>query len=116
MPNKSSSPAKTHETQPVHQPGRPGLQRIPASGEKQPGPAGALQRAVQDPAGLSPQEILSLQRGVGNRAVTALLKPSSHVLPIQKKLTVGAADDAYEREADRVAMQVVSAEPGSLDR
>ncbi|KAB8145928.1 DUF4157 domain-containing protein [Chloroflexia bacterium SDU3-3] len=32
-----------------------------------------------------------------------------HGLPIQAKLTVGAADDPYEREADRVADQVMAA-------
>lgn len=44
-------------------------------------------------------EVLALQATAGNRAV-------AHVL--QAKLTVGAAHDQYEQEADQVADQVVS--------
>ncbi|MST35287.1 hypothetical protein GHK86_21465, partial [Acidimicrobiaceae bacterium USS-CC1] len=43
-----------------------------------------------------------LQRSAGNRATAALLRAG------QAKLEVGAADDAYEQEADRVARQVVA--------
>ncbi len=59
-----------------------------------------LRRAMANPAYLAPAEVLSLQRAYGNRAVTRIL---------QAKLTVGPADDAYEREADRVAERVVGA-------
>jgi hypothetical protein len=54
---------------------------------------------------------LELQRMVGNRqtqrllADTPALKPSTF---IQTKMSVGAADDPYEREADAVAQQVMS--------
>lgn len=58
-----------------------------------------LQRAVADPAAASPADILALQRGYGNRAVSGL---------VQTKLTVGAAGDQYEQEADRVAEQVMT--------
>ena len=63
--------------------------------------------------------IEELQSAVGNRAVNQLLanqpiiraKPLfrglSHELAIQPKLTIGAPGDKYEREADRVAEQVV---------
>jgi len=58
------------------------------------------------------QPILDLQRMVGNRAVVALLNAA------QPKLTVGAADDPYEREADAVANDVMallrSVTPGVL--
>ena len=51
-----------------------------------------------DPRVFSPSNLLSLQRTIGNRAVQRL---------IQRRLTVGAAHDPYEQEADRVADQVV---------
>ena len=54
---------------------------------------------------LSPAQVLALQQMQGNRAVSDLL---------QRKVTVGPADDAYEREADRVAAQVVSG-PASVE-
>jgi hypothetical protein len=63
----------------------------------------ALQRAIVHPTVAGPANILALQRAAGNRAVTGL---------IQTKLTVGAPGDRYEREADRVAEQVVSSQRG----
>jgi hypothetical protein len=47
----------------------------------------------------SPVQVLNLQRLAGNRATAQL---------IQTKLTVGAAGDRYEQEADRVAAQVMA--------
>jgi hypothetical protein len=58
-----------------------------------------LQRAMADPARARPADILALQRTAGNQAVSAL---------IQAKLKVGPAGDHYEREADRVADQVMT--------
>ncbi|MEM7092086.1 MAG: DUF4157 domain-containing protein [Actinomycetota bacterium] len=43
--------------------------------------------------------VKDLQRNAGNRATQNLLQP---------KLSVGAADDVYEREADQVASEVMS--------
>ena len=59
-----------------------------------------------------PHPILQLQRTIGNRRVTELihakrLTPQGTILGLQRKLTVGAADDPYEQEADRVASQVM---------
>ena len=65
-----------------------------------------VQRAVANPRLARPSDILTLQRLVGNRAVTRL---------IQTKLTVGPAGDRYEQEADRVAEQVVGSQ-WSADR
>ncbi len=48
-------------------------------------------------------QILFLQRTVGNHAVERLLKSSV----IQAKLTIGQPGDVYEQEADRVAEQVI---------
>src|SRR5260221_12376336 len=53
--------------------------------------------------------VLQLQQVVGNRAVQRLLADGGTT--VQLKLTVGATNDRYEREADRLAQQVVSMEP-----
>ena len=81
-------------------------------------PAAALLRAMSGPASeLTASDILALQRTAGNRAVAEMLAQSMPLEPpdderqrrltIQAKLAVGAADDQYEREADRVAAQVM---------
>ena len=61
-------------------------------------------------AGLHP--ILQLQHTLGNRRVAQLIQarrltPEGRILGLQPKLRVGAADDQYEQEADRVARHVV---------
>jgi hypothetical protein len=86
-----------HKAVRKHQAARP-TDREWAELRERPDPA-LLQRAVADPAGASPGDILNLQRGYGNRAVSGL---------IQAKLQVGAAGDQYEQEADRVAEKVTS--------
>jgi hypothetical protein len=53
-----------------------------------------------------PHPILQLQQSIGNRAVQDLL--TSRGIMLQSKLAVGSADDHYEREADRLAQQVMS--------
>ena len=60
---------------------------------------------------LSP--ILQLQRLFGNRRVAQLIQarrltPVGEMIGLQPKITVGAADDQYELEANRVARQVTS--------
>ena len=62
-------------------------------------------------SGLHP--ILQLQRTLGNQRVAQLIQakrltPDGKIIGLQPKLSVGAADDQYEQEADRVARQVVS--------
>jgi hypothetical protein len=57
--------------------------------------------------------ILQLQRTIGNRRVAQLIQakrltPEGRIISVQPKLTVGAADDEYEEEAERVAKQVVA--------
>ena len=77
--------------------------------QRQPGPqsqeqawvaaAGAYQRvSASPPAAITPNDILTLQRTAGNRAVTQLL---------QAKLSVGSVGDKYEQEADQVADDVL---------
>ena len=61
--------------------------------------------------GLHP--IPQLQRMLGNQRVAQLIQakrltPQGKIIGLQPKQTVGAADDRYEQEADRVARQVVN--------
>lgn len=60
-----------------------------------------------------PHPILQLQRILGNQRVGQLIQarrltPEGKIITLQPKLTVGAADDQYEQEADHVARQVMS--------
>jgi hypothetical protein len=66
--------------------------------EKHPPLTMEVQRAILQPGRAGPADILALQRLAGNRAVSRL---------IQAKLPVGPPGDRYEREADRVAEQVI---------
>src|SRR5499433_2562363 len=58
--------------------------------------------------------MLQLQRLVGNRRVGQLLiqakrlTPDGKLLGLQRTLTVGAADDPYEQEAEHVARHVLN--------
>jgi hypothetical protein len=59
-----------------------------------------------------PQPLLQLQRTLGNRRVAQLLKAKrltsqGKILGLQGKLTVGAAHDPYEQEAEHVARHVL---------
>ena len=67
------------------------------------------QSPMQGQAAMHP--MLQLQRQIGNRAVGGM---------IQAKLKIGAAQDKYEREADRIATEVVqrlhSPQPQTLQR
>jgi hypothetical protein len=60
-----------------------------------------------------PSPILQLQRTLGNRRLAQLIRakrvtPQGKIIGLQRKLTVGAADDQYEQEADHMARQVMS--------
>jgi len=50
------------------------------------------------------EQILYLQRTIGNRAVERLIKSGG----LQAKLRIGQPGDKYEQEADRVAEQVIA--------
>jgi len=84
-------------------------------------PGHIVQRALADVGRLAPNDMLQLQRTIGNRAVSDLLQrgeqraqggvadagPLHTPAPmIQTKLTVGAAHDRFEQEADHVARSV----------
>lgn len=78
--------------------------------------ATAVQRAYQNPTSLSTQDVLSLQRTLGNQAVNGLVRSqstSSPVPTIQAKLQVGPVHDRFEEEADRVAGGVAQHQPAS---
>jgi hypothetical protein len=66
---------------------------------------GIVRRAKMDIRSLAPAEILTLQRTIGNQALLRLIAGSQ---PLQPKLTLGARDDVYEKEADSVADEVMS--------
>ena len=66
-----------------------------------------VQTAISTPQNASTEALLQLQRSAGNQAVVQLLAQRK----LQAKLTVGAADDPYEREADHIADQVTKAGP-----
>jgi len=57
-------------------------------------------------------QILQLQRNVGNREVQRLLESGT----IQAKLTIGQPNDKYEQEADRVADQVIRMPDSAIQR
>lgn len=57
-------------------------------------------------------DVTGIQRIVGNQGIQRLLNQQESNKPatfIQAKMAVGPADDAYEREADQVANQVMTA-------
>src|SRR5215471_12363470 len=63
--------------------------------------------------------ILALQRSIGNRRVAALLRkgritPQGNILPVQAKLTVGAANDPEEKEAEDVSRQIIGMDDASV--
>jgi hypothetical protein len=70
----------------------------------------SLSPPVRNAAASHPHPLLRLQRQIGNHAVTQQL---------QAKMTVGAANDVHEQEADRVAntvMRMAEPEPPSIQR
>jgi len=79
----------------------------------QPPIATIVRQTLSGVASPTADDVLQLQRAVGNRAVGRLL--ASREGSIQTRLAVGAADDPYEREADRVASQVLSDKPLRAD-
>jgi len=79
-----------------------------ASASPPPLDSAAVTRIQRDPYNTPRNDILALQRTVGNRAVAALVRGETHDVAIQTKLEVGPVNDAYEQEADRVARLVTS--------
>ncbi len=70
-----------------------------------------LTNAQSFQGGLHP--VAQLQGTMGNRNVAKLIQarrltPEGKIIGLQRKLTVGAPNDPYEQEADRVASQVLN--------
>lgn len=74
---------------------QPDTMRAPATARRKP-----IQRVEQNP-------LEAQQHAIGNQAVQRLIDSRA----VQPKLTVGAPNDVYEQEADRVADQVMGMTP-----
>ena len=125
MPNEGPShdhqdhDAKRHKPQPPEQ----ALQGLEGAREASVDPAVAFQRATcAPPPAVSPNDILSLQRTVGNEAVGRILAERNGAALsggpllkpfLQAKLTVNPPGDTYEREADRMSGKVMGRISGS---
>ncbi len=119
MPNEGPSHdhqdhnGKRHKPQPPEQ----ALQGLEGAREASVDAAVAFQRATcAPPPAVSPNDILSLQRTVGNEAVGRILAERKGTAEsggpllkpfLQAKLTVNPPGDTYEREADRMAGKVM---------
>ncbi len=75
-------------------------QSLRTNSSRKPKPQVTLQRKPQNP-------LLHLQRSMGNRAFGQM---------VQAKLTIGAPDDKYEQEADRVADEVMTMPDSAVQR
>ena len=78
-------------------------------------PAQSFRLVSEHPGNTPAEDILKLQRTLGNKAVGALLGQPCQRPIIQAKLMVNAPGDQYEQEADRIAehiMRMPVAQPG----
>ena len=106
MPDGSPKAAHANVAMYKQQPA-PAVGKAPVTLLEETPPLGlSMQRAVVDPGGLRPADVLALQHVAGNRVVSRL---------IQAKLTIGPANDRYEQEADRVAEQVVGGQESAAN-
>jgi hypothetical protein len=118
MPNKTATHASDKNSAAVSKPHR--AARAARHKSEQVNPAKAFARAQGLPASeLSARDILAIQRTAGNRAVEQMLaqRMQQHQqsrLTIQAKLAVGPPNDSYEREADRVAAEVMQTSEPSV--
>ena len=106
--HESSAQPKQHKTPPSKLES-PEQDRAPIT-------ANTMRRLHTDVSHLTPGDVAMLQRSIGNAAVARLLNnhkqniapttPAISPPTIQRKLTVGPADDEYEQEADQIARSV----------
>lgn len=89
--------------------------------------AGFMRKLAGDPKSLAPNQVLQLQRLVGNRTVQKLLAPQrtaapsrpitvSAAAPQVQMLRVDAADTQFEEEADQIAEAVVQGKRLGIQR
>lgn len=103
MPESMTHPTQAHEA--VQKPPEIDNSAQNALGFEQAAPTPAdLRRSMQRPDHLHPKDVLAIQRGLGNRTANQVLRRGPK---IQAKLTVGAANDPAEAEADQVADEVL---------
>ena len=82
--------------------------------EQQRSPSSATRpNLARSPHIRTPSPLVQLQQVLGNSHLARLFQagrvdPQGHIIGIQPKLTVGAPNDQYEQEADRVARQVMT--------
>ena len=118
MPNRTATHASEKDSATARKPQRGA--RASGHQTEQVNRADAPARALNAPATtLVPADILALQRSAGNHAVEQMLiqrvaQQDASPLTIQAKLAVGAADDPYAREADRVAAIVMQTSESSV--
>ena len=79
-----------------------GKERTPSAGKMRPGVSPGMDM------GSPVEQVLHLQRTIGNRAVTRLVESGA----LQARLRVGAPNDIYEQEAERIADQVMGMQEG----
>jgi len=98
-------------------------ERLTGPAEKTDQRLGPRDAGSDPPSSFAPNAhpILELQRRLGNRRVAELIRtkrltPQGTILAVQPKLTVGAADDQYEKEAEQVARRVMSMPDSDLRR
>jgi hypothetical protein len=75
-----------------------GKERTPSAGKMRPGVSPGMDM------GSPVEQVLHLQRTIGNRAVTRLVESGA----LQARLRVGAPNDIYEQEAERIADRVMA--------
>ncbi len=107
MADKATTGGAKQEQQKARKP-----QPAPATRQEGSGINGVVQRLNQARVAVTPADFIMLNRTVGMRRAMRLVNASSsrhRGVTIQPKLTVGAAHDAYEQEADAMAERVMRA-------
>jgi hypothetical protein len=102
MTSKPQSRTDKKETAPQRPPHT--TSKAAADTTRQAHPSAAIQRAVVSPSlALSPDDLLTLQQTIGNRAVGRLMTTTAPSPVMQRKLATGRAADEHAQAADPVA-------------
>ena len=127
MADKAIKGSGKQDQQKAQKPQRSPASIAPANDVGGPSAAGIAQRLSQGRAAITPADVIVLNRTVGMRRAMRLIDQNTtgsstdlttpggspqrilarRGITIQPKLTVGAADDAYEQEADATAERVM---------
>ena len=110
MPKQTSTPT-TQTTARTPAPVRPAPVRA-----NQAGPDALIQRAMADPASLTAQDVVQLQRHFGNQAVQWLLsRPAALAAPVVQRAPAASAAAGVELEAEPPEAQTVESAGGAPD-